>query len=296
MNGFQIVLLIHSLLVAVFLVIGYRNKEYKEFVKEYGEGYQLNFMAPGSLYILDHMPQRLFPELIQHIHEKIIRIHGSIKAPRCTRIFLAQTISAILLIPLAIMGLTVLGEGGIEAAVFAYLTGPIVAIILVKDLDGKVNERERAILFELPEFLNRIILLVNAGENVQDALMRSIENKLATAKSQGNKKINPLYRELEQTLFQLKNNRSFSDAMEDFSKRCAVHEVSLFTTTVILNMRRGGGDFVSSLRELSRDLWSKRTAVARTLGEEASSKLVFPMVIIFIVVMVIVATPAFMFM
>ncbi|MDQ0888523.1 hypothetical protein QFZ81_003611 [Paenibacillus sp. V4I9] len=36
--------------------------------------------------------------------------------------------------------------------------------------------------------------------------------------------------------------------------------------------------------------------MSRTLGEEASSKLVFPMVLIFVVVMVIVAAPALLMM
>jgi tight adherence protein C len=65
---------------------------------------------------------------------------------------------------------------------------------------------------------------------------------------------------------------------------------------VLLNYRRGGDDFVVALRELTRNLWEKRKALARTMGEEASSKLVFPMVITFGIVMVIVATPAILIM
>lgn len=70
----------------------------------------------------------------------------------------------------------------------------------------------------------------------------------------------------------------------------------MFTTTLLLNHKRGGEELVLSLRELSVILWDKRKALARTLGEEASSKLVFPMVLIFFIVMVIVASPALMMM
>jgi tight adherence protein C len=87
---------------------------------------------------------------------------------------------------------------------------------------------------------------------------------------------------------------SFQQAFENFSKRCAVQEVSIFTTTVLLNYRRGGADFVLSLRDLSRMLWEKRKAISRTHGEQASSKLVFPMVVIFLIVIVLVGTPALM--
>lgn len=61
-----------------------------------------------------------------------------------------------------------------------------------------------------------------------------------------------------------------------------------------MNFRRGSSDLVLSLTRLSQDLWVKRLSTSRIIGERASSKLVFPMVLIFIVVLVIVAAPAIM--
>ncbi|MNJ65984.1 hypothetical protein D3C77_620270 [compost metagenome] len=89
---------------------------------------------------------------------------------------------------------------------------------------------------------------------------------------------------------------SFQQALEGFSKRCGIQEVSAFTTAVLLNYRRGGSDFVLSLRDLSHTLWEKRKAVGKTLGEQASSKLVFPMVLLFLIIVILVGTPAFMIM
>lgn len=94
----------------------------------------------------------------------------------------------------------------------------------------------------------------------------------------------------------LEGGYSFQQSFENFSKRCAVQEVSVFTTTVLLNFRRGGNDFVMALTDLSRVLWEKRKSITRTRGEQASSKLVFPMVVIFLVVVVLVGTPAFLMM
>nr|WP_249866162.1 type II secretion system F family protein [Paenibacillus konkukensis] len=95
---------------------------------------------------------------------------------------------------------------------------------------------------------------------------------------------------------EIRMNGSFAKAMEDFNKRCGVQEVSLFTTTLLLNYKRGGDELVMSLKELSVTLWDKRKSLAKTLGEEASSKMVFPMVLIFMVVMIIVAAPAILTM
>ncbi|MOA03965.1 hypothetical protein D3C78_1234970 [compost metagenome] len=106
----------------------------------------------------------------------------------------------------------------------------------------------------------------------------------------------PLYKEWSAAVSSLHNGQSFSTVIERFNRRCAVQEVSVFTTVLLLNYRRGGEHFALALRELSYSLWEKRKAIARSRGEEASSKLVFPLVGILLVLMVLVAAPAVLLM
>ena len=75
--------------------------------------------------------------------------------------------------------------------------------------------------------------------------------------------------------------------MEDFNKRCGVQEVSLFTTTLLLNYKRGGDEAGDVIERTFIYIMGQRKPIAKTLGEEASSKMVFPMVFIFFVVMVV---------
>jgi tight adherence protein C len=137
---------------------------------------------------------------------------------------------------------------------------------------------------ELPEFLNKLILLVNAGETVQKALLRCVKQK--------NDEDNALYKQLRVVAAELENGYSFHQSIEEFSKRCGVQEATIFSTTLLLNYNKGGQEFVMSLREISRDLWEKRKNTTKTLGEQASSKMLFPMMFIFLVIMVIVGYPA----
>ena len=135
------------------------------------------------------------------------------------------------------------------------------------------------------------MLLLGAGETVQRALIRCTDRR-----EDKDKRDNTLLIELRRANEEVRNGQSFSAAMEAFSRRCAVQEVSLFTTTILLNYRRGGDRLVLSLKELSYSLWEKRKAVARSRGEEASSKLVFPLVGIFLILMALVASPAILMM
>lgn len=159
--------------------------------------------------------------------------------------------------------------------------------LMLKDLDRQIRKRKQAFLYGLPELANNLLLLVNAGETVQQAIVRCAESGSGRADD-------PLFSELSRAVRELENRRPFQEVMEAFNKRCAVREVSMLTTTVLLNYRRGGNELVSALQQLSHELWERRKALAKTWGEEASSKLVFPMVVIFLVIMAIIAAPAVM--
>jgi tight adherence protein C len=157
-----------------------------------------------------------------------------------------------------------------------------------KSLDNRVKQRRRLIVLELPELLNKLILLLNAGETLHQAIHRCV--------SSGEEEGHPLRKEWARLSRSLTDSKPFVLAMEEFTRSCSVLEVSMFSTSVLMNFRRGGSDFAASLQELSHTLWERRKAEAKIIGEEAASKLVFPMVLLFCTVMIIVAAPAILIM
>ncbi|WP_020617719.1 type II secretion system F family protein [Paenibacillus daejeonensis] len=173
--------------------------------------------------------------------------------------------------------------------------GSVIAGIIpaakLRDLKTRIHRRRQQVLLAMPELLSQLMLLIGAGETIQRALLRCQASHVREA-SAGH----PLYAELTRMCHDMHNGVAFHIALEGFNKRCAVQEVSMFTTNLLLNYRRGGDRLRLSLRELSYALWEKRKSVSRTLGEEASSKLVFPLVVIFLILMVIVASPAVLMM
>ncbi|OME72371.1 type II secretion protein F [Paenibacillus odorifer] len=227
-----------------------------------------------------------FPSLMFRIQRSLQRSYGMRYSAERTLLFMGEMLSYSWL--LLVGGSLITGFSGDQTGLILgfFLAGALPAA-MVSDLHKKVRVREQNIMLELPELLNSIVLLVGAGETVQRAIIRCVESHRGDVN-------HPLYKELRIMTSEWEGGYSFQQAFENFSKRCAVQEVSLFTTTVLLNYRRGGADFVLSLRDLSRMLWDKRKAISRTRGEQASSKLVFPMVVIFLIVIVLVGTPAFM--
>ncbi|MBY0160840.1 type II secretion system F family protein [Cytobacillus firmus] len=252
------------------------------------DGLRLQRLAPPLLFLLERgkVPMRL-PIVFYRMQASVQKIHGLRHSAEMTLLFMAEALAYTWLI---LIGgcLWSLLSGDAIGLLTGLALGALLPVALVKDLHKKVTLREQDIVMEMPELLNKIVLLVGAGETVQRAIIHCVER---------NEDANhPLYAELKRMVLEWEGGHSFQQAFEQFNKRCGVQEVSIFTTTVLLNFRRGGSDFVLALRDLSRVLWDKRKAIARTRGEQASSKLVLPMVVIFMIVIVLLGAPAFMMM
>jgi tight adherence protein C len=250
---------------------------------------KLKVMAPSMHWIVHKWKLiERFSWFAIKVHGHFVFLFGSRAAQLMTILFFVDMLS--------LSGLCVL-----LGTMFSALTddttqlglGVFIAILMpmltLRQLADQVVRRKRSMIVELPEVLNKLILLINAGETVQAALMRTIDAPFLGKDS-------PLRKELLNTAGELQMNISFAKALEQFSRRCALQEISMFTTTLMMNYKRGGDELVLALRSLAKELWDRRKAVSRTLGEEASSKLVFPMVVIFFVVMVVVGAPALMMM
>ncbi|WP_379132467.1 type II secretion system F family protein [Paenibacillus sp. sgz500958] len=253
------------------------------------EGLRLRKLGEPLLLLVEYSRiTRYLPSVIFKIRRSLQKSQGMRNGAERTLLFLGEMLSYSWLM-LAGGCVITLASGESFGWVLGMLLAAALPVALISDLHKKVAQREQEIILELPELLSSIVLLVGAGETVQQALVRCCAsgNRAGSAP-------HPLYRELQMMIGESESGYSFQQAFENFSKRCAVQEVSLFTTTVLLNYRRGGGDFALSLRDLSRVLWEKRKAISRTRGEQASAKLVFPMVVIFLIVIVLVGTPAIM--
>ena len=219
------------------------------------------------------------------LHGKLLVLYGIRWSVESTRHFAAFTIGIGYAMALGGAWLAVLSGERLLLAI-----GILLAVVFPaakwRDIGRKVELRKQDIQLVLPEVLDKLMLLIGAGETVQRALLKCADRR----NGQGG----PLLDELRKANEAVRNGESFAAAMDSFSRRCAVQEVSVFTTTLLLNYRRGGDRLALALKELSYSLWEKRKAVARARGEEASTKLVFPLVGVFFVLMALVASPAIM--
>ncbi|MFZ5597777.1 MAG: type II secretion system F family protein [Bacillota bacterium] len=257
-------------------------EEYRAAMKEYG--FSLPRLAPMGFYIYRLMP----PRLNSPRNRKIMTLLGQLFVYREAHIyFMVHTAQKYVFI-LVILFLTGIVYLAVDAGGAFLAAGFTVAGLSFykadQDLERKIEDKKRDMLIDLPVFINNLTLLLNAGLPFFSAFQES---------SAGH---GPLYRELGTTLSEIKGGKSMSQAYEDLSQRCRVPEITRFVSAVLQNLNRGNSDMVYVLRSLSRECWQRRKDIAKKKGEEASSKLVFPMVMIFVAVSIIVLAPALMVM
>lgn len=282
-------MLIASLIFLVIVVVinmKARNK-YNEFVEQYSSELLFSSFAPYSLQIIDWIDvQKRFPKFSNSYHQKIVNLRGSRDAHEHFRVFISRAVIILTFVIILIGLMSYVSEYDSNTIIMTSVLGIIIVFYQIRTLDLRIKKRKDKILIELPEFTNKVILLVNAGDTVQGAIKKCVDqNKHNIYES-------PLYFELSEALNNMQSNKSFQDALKEFSQRCSLQEVSVLTTVIMMNYRKGGSMLVDSLQELSKSLWDKRKTITKIQGEEASSKLIFPIMLIFVTVLVIVLYPA----
>ncbi|OWR33195.1 type II secretion protein F [Saccharibacillus sp. O23] len=264
-----------------------RTQAHKQIAALPMEGIRLRSLLPPMLVLTEQARiAARFPIFFHKLQSSVQRGEGLRGSAERTMLFMAQMLLYTLLLLVFGCVMAIANGGSIAWLIMGCVLAVVLPFALIKDLASKVKQREEKILLELPEMLNKIVLLVGAGETVQQAIFRCSQQKEGSD--------HPLYKELDRMVTECRSGDPFHQAFEQFGKRCGVQDATIFVTTVLLNHKRGGGEFAMALRDLSRTLWDKRKAMGRIQGEKASSKLVFPMVLILFVVMLMVGGPAMM--
>ena len=285
------------LLIGNFLLCYLRSKgkydEYMEYVDK--EEYGLKDFIPLGLWRSEHgfpeskRPMQLQTVLARHkntVYQKILEIRGPKDASFYHFIHGGYREAAAILsgAMLSLMGVIFAVQGdssnGILLSVLAVVAGIGVPFLVDSSLDGDIRKRRNALQMEFPEFVNKLTLLVNAWEKIINE----------------NKKEHILYNEMRFALMEIKAGKPEGVAYEEFARRCHVKEITKFVSVIVMNMRRGGSEVVPVLQAQGNECWEMRKNAARQMGEEASTKILIPLMIMFLGIVLIVSTPAVMSM
>ena len=155
------------------------------------------------------------------------------------------------------------------------------------------KRRKEKLQSEYPELVSKLTILLGAGMTLFSAW-----NKITTNYSNKRKNntipIHPLYVEMLITCHEIESGVGEARAYERFGERCGLHRYRKFCSLLVQNLRKGTRGLVQLLEEEVSDAFEERKNLAKKSGEEAGTKMLFPMMMMFGIIIVIIMVPAFL--
>lgn len=182
-------------------------------------------------------------------------------------------------------------------ATIIFITGIFTVILLWfykdKELKDMMKQRNDQMLLDYPEIINKFNLLVNAEMTIKQAWTKISEDyKYTVDNNKGT--IRYAYEEMLLTLHELRLGIPEVIAYEQFGKRVGLIPFMKLSSMLVQNLKKGNKDLVNMLGREAMEAFQERKETAKRLGEEASTKLLGPMLIMLIIVLIIIMVPAFM--
>lgn len=159
------------------------------------------------------------------------------------------------------------------------------------DLAKKYKRRNRLLSLEYSEFVSKLQLLIGSGMTLRNAFERMGDDYRLSLMSGGEKKF--VYEELLLCIKKMKDGSGEEESLFYFGNRCGLINYKKLMTLLIQNMKKGTSGLLESLNYETKQAFEERKQIARRMGEEAQTKLLFPMILMLIVVMIIIIIPAY---
>lgn len=175
---------------------------------------------------------------------------------------------------------------GVLAALALYFQKPV-------QERKRIQKRKKQMMSDYSEIVSKLLVFLGAGYTVRGAWENIVKEYTAKKYSQEGE-VRYAYEEMSYTYGQISSGMYESKAYGEFGRRCGLHMYMKLGCLLEQNLRTGTKNLRSLLENEMQAALQQRRELAKKAGEEAGTKLLFPMVMMLGVVMVIVVVPAFM--
>ena len=180
------------------------------------------------------------------------------------------------------------GNSAIVLGILFFTMLPFISYQKDQEIHNQTKKRKEQLQESFPEFISKLILLMEAGMSIRVAIFRIAEDY---QKKQHEEK-NYLYEELMYICRQMKNGLSEKEAYELLGKRCNLPYYKKLSGLLIQHLEKGGNNILETLRKESGKASEEQKRQIQRKGEEMGTKLLFPMIIMLGIVMVFIMVPA----
>lgn len=145
---------------------------------------------------------------------------------------------------------------------------------------------------DYPDIIQKLVLFLRAGFTIRKALEKIVDGYLRSKEKYHAKERNA-YEEIVRTCREMQGGIYESEAYERFGTRCGISQYKILSVLLVQNLKKGNQNLLELLEREEAVAEDERKRSAKVRGEEASTKLLLPMVLQLIVVLMILMIPAF---
>ncbi|MCI5655428.1 MAG: type II secretion system F family protein [Candidatus Pseudoruminococcus sp.] len=176
-------------------------------------------------------------------------------------------------------------SGMFDFTLFAFIGiafGAFSVYYFLNNMKNILKKRSEECVYELPEIVSNIALLMNSGMVLKDVWQIVADSKEGE-----------IYTLMKSSCEDMRNGMSEKDAIYKFGVLSNSGEIKKFTSALIQGIDQGSRDLTNILAEQSVEMLSLKKQIMLQKGEAAASKLLLPISLIFFGILIIVLTAAF---
>ena len=171
----------------------------------------------------------------------------------------------------------------------------IIAILLFLSKKERIkNEKEKRmklLALDYPEIVSKMSILLGAGMTIEQSWNR-ISAQYLNNRNKNSKTKRPAYEEMIITQREIADGESTQKAYQRFAERTGLSCYQRFARVIMQSMTKGNKGLCQMLEKESDNAFNERKHIAKKMGEEASTKMLMPLLLALGVVIAIVIVPA----
>lgn len=215
------------------------------------------------------------------LRKELSVLYGNKYADYYVRVIFAQKVTlsfTLAVLAFFMYGLTDELMGGAVVLMFAGVAYYYYGTVTEK----KILKRSEEMLNDFSNVVSKLALLTNAGMIMREAW----EEVAYTGESS-------LYKEMQTAVNEMNNGVAEVDALYNFGMRCIIPEIKKFTSTIIQGIIKGNSELTGMIQQQSKEVWNAKKQNVRRQGEKAASKLLIPILIMFVGILIMIIIPIF---
>ena len=173
-----------------------------------------------------------------------------------------------------------LGTKALVIGVVLFAVFAILGYLPYDAVNAKIRIRAEEIEHDFPRVVSKLALLTVSGLDVNGAWNLVAESDTST-----------LYREMQRVTVDIRHNITPVEAYSRFIRRCANSYTTKLATAIMQNLSKGNSEIVKLLRNLNAESWSEYRHSAKRRGEQISSKLMIPTLLMFAGILILIIVP-----